>query len=75
MKISHESQFLLSEKPILDEISILSPITIDEAYQCALKEEEKINRKKNSRRGGGSSRGRYIAYTRNIYNIRCTFFI
>ena len=49
---------------ILDEISILSPRTIDEAYQIALKAEEKINRKQNSRRGGGSSRGKGRAYGR-----------
>lgn len=43
---------------ILDEISILSPRTIDEAYQSSLKAEEKINRKQNAKRGGGSRRGR-----------------
>ena len=47
---------------ILDEISILSPRSIDEAYQCALKAEEKINRKKNARRGGGSGRGKGKAF-------------
>eukprot|EP00253_Pinus_taeda_P017697 PITA_17697 len=35
--------------------------TLDEAYQFALKAEEKINRKQNSRRGGGSGRGRGTA--------------
>ena len=49
---------------ILDEISILSPKTIDEAYQCALKAEEKINRKQNVRRGGGSGRGKGKAFGR-----------
>jgi len=39
---------------ILDEISILSPKSIEEAYQSALKAEEKITTKKNSRRGCGS---------------------
>ena len=36
---------------IQDEISILSPRIIEEAYQCALKAEEKIARKQNSSRG------------------------
>eukprot|EP00253_Pinus_taeda_P021340 PITA_21340 len=43
---------------ILNEISILSPKTIEEAYQSALKSEEKIARKQNARRGRGSGRGR-----------------
>ena len=43
---------------ILDEIGILSPQTLDEAYQFALKEEEKINRKQNAKRGGGTGRGK-----------------
>lgn len=43
---------------ILDEIGILSPRTLDEAYQFALKVEEKINRKQNARRGGGTGRGK-----------------
>jgi len=43
---------------ILEEISILSPKTIEEAYQSSLKVEEKIARKQNARRGRGSSRGR-----------------
>ena len=43
---------------ILDEISILSPKTIEEAYQSALKVEEKIVRKQNARRGRGFGRGR-----------------
>lgn len=43
---------------ILDEIIILSPKTIEEAYQSTLKEEEKIARKQNSKRGRGSGRGR-----------------
>eukprot|EP00253_Pinus_taeda_P030639 PITA_30639 len=47
---------------ILDEIGILSPQTLDEAYQFALKAEEKINRKQNSRRGGGSGRGKGKVY-------------
>ena len=36
---------------ILDGISILSLKTIEEAYQSALKAEEKITRNKNARRG------------------------
>eukprot|EP00253_Pinus_taeda_P024568 PITA_24568 len=43
---------------ILDEIGILSPQTLDEAYQFALKAEEKINRKQNAKRGGGTRRGK-----------------
>ena len=43
---------------ILDEISILSPKTINEAYQSALKAEENIARKQNARRGHDSGRGR-----------------
>eukprot|EP00253_Pinus_taeda_P003992 PITA_03992 len=49
---------------ILDEIGILSPQTLDEAYQFALKEKEKINRKQNTRRGGGSGRGKGKIYGR-----------
>eukprot|EP00253_Pinus_taeda_P015107 PITA_15107 len=49
---------------ILDEIGILSPQTLDEAYQFALKAEEKINRKQNSKRGGGSGRGKGKVYGR-----------
>ena len=36
---------------ILDEISILSPRNTEEAFQSAVKAEEKINRKHNNRRG------------------------
>lgn len=43
---------------ILDEISILSPKNIEEAYQSAMKVEDNINRKKNARRGWGTGRGR-----------------
>ena len=46
---------------IQDEISILSPGTIEEAYQCALKAGEKITRKKNSSRGRGFSKGNFLA--------------
>lgn len=42
---------------ILEEISILSLKTIEEAYHSALKVEENITRKHNSRRGQGESRG------------------
>jgi len=37
---------------------MLSPRTMGEAYQCALKAEKKITRKQNSSRGRGSARGR-----------------
>ena len=43
---------------IQHEIIILSPRTIEEAYQCALKAEEKIARKQNSSRGHGFARGK-----------------
>ena len=36
---------------ILDEISILSPKNIEEAYQSAMKAEEKITRRQNAWRG------------------------
>lgn len=36
---------------ILDEISILSPRNIEEAFQSVVKAEEKINMKQNNRRG------------------------
>eukprot|EP00253_Pinus_taeda_P025543 PITA_25543 len=49
---------------ILDEISILSPRNIEEAYQSALKAEEKITRKRNARRGWGTSKGRGQSYGR-----------
>ena len=42
---------------ILDEISILSPKTMEEAYWSALKVEEKITRKQNARRLRGFGRG------------------
>eukprot|EP00253_Pinus_taeda_P029988 PITA_29988 len=45
-------------REILDEIGILSPQTLDEAYMFALKAEEKINRKQNAKRGGGTGRGK-----------------
>lgn len=40
------------------EINILFPRTIEEAYQCALKEEEKISRKKRFGKGRGFSKGK-----------------
>lgn len=49
---------------ILDEISILSPNNIEEAYQSAIKVEEKINRRQNAHRGRGSARGRGQSYGR-----------
>ena len=33
---------------IQDEVSLLSPKSVEEAYQCALKVEEKLNRRNNS---------------------------
>eukprot|EP00253_Pinus_taeda_P036230 PITA_36230 len=60
---------------ILDEISILSPNNTEEAYQSAIKAEEKLNRRQNARRGRGSTRGRGQSYGRgrtasNIQGLR-----
>eukprot|EP00253_Pinus_taeda_P015497 PITA_15497 len=49
---------------ILDEIRILSPKNIDEAYQSAMKAEEKITRRHNARRGRGTGRGKGQSYGR-----------
>eukprot|EP00253_Pinus_taeda_P036440 PITA_36440 len=49
---------------ILDEISILFPKNIEEAYQSAMKAEEKITKKQNARRGRGTSKGRGQSYGR-----------
>lgn len=49
---------------ILDEISILSPNNTEEAYQSAIKAEEKLNRRQNAHRGRGSTRGRGQSYGR-----------
>jgi len=49
---------------ILDEKSIISPKIIEEAYQSALKAEEKITRKRNARRGHGSGRGKGQSFGR-----------
>ena len=42
---------------IQDEINILSPMTIEEAYQCALKAKEKIARKHNLGMGCSLAKG------------------
>eukprot|EP00253_Pinus_taeda_P031959 PITA_31959 len=49
---------------ILDEISILSPRSVEEAFQSVVKAEEKLNRRKNNRRGRGNGRGRGQSYGR-----------
>eukprot|EP00253_Pinus_taeda_P031257 PITA_31257 len=49
---------------ILDEIRILSPRSVEEAFQSAVKVEEKINRGQNNRRGRGNGRGRGQSYGR-----------
>eukprot|EP00253_Pinus_taeda_P016900 PITA_16900 len=49
---------------ILDEISIISPKTIEEAYHSALKVEEKIARKQNARRGHGTGKGKGQSFGR-----------
>ena len=43
---------------ILDEISILSLKNTEEAYQSAMKAEEKITKRQNARRGRGAGRGK-----------------
>eukprot|EP00253_Pinus_taeda_P002171 PITA_02171 len=43
---------------IQDEISILSPKTVEEAYQMALRAEEKLMRKQSTKGRGGDARGR-----------------
>ena len=42
---------------IQEEINMISPRKMEEAYQCALREEEKIARKHSFNRGQGSTRG------------------
>lgn len=48
----------------MDEIRILSPNNTEEAYQSAIKVEEKINRRQNARRGRGANRGKGQSYGR-----------
>ena len=43
---------------IQEDISMISPRTMEEAYQCALRAEEKITRKHSFNRSRGSARGR-----------------
>ena len=43
---------------IQEEINMISPRTMEEAYQCSLRADEKIARKKSFNRGRGSTRGR-----------------
>ena len=43
---------------IQDEINMMSPRTMEEAYQCALREEQNLLRKQNFNRGRGSAKGR-----------------
>ena len=40
---------------IQDEMSLFSPKSVEEAYQCALKVEEKLNRRNNSGKGKGKA--------------------
>ena len=51
---------------IQEEISMTSPRTMEEAYQCALRAEEKIVRKQSFNRGHGSARGREQATRRYL---------
>ena len=52
---------------IQEEISMISPRTMEEAYQCALRAEEKIARKQSFNRGHGLARGRGQATGRGIF--------
>ena len=52
---------------IQEEISMISPRTMKETYQCSLREEEKIARKKNFNRGRASTRGRGQEARRGIF--------
>ena len=52
---------------IQEEINMISPIMMEEAYQCALRADEKIARKQSFNRGRGSTRGRGKATGRGIF--------
>ena len=52
---------------IQEEINMISPRTMEEAYHCALRAEEKIARKQSFNRGRGSARGRGKATGRGIF--------
>jgi hypothetical protein len=51
---------------IQDEMSMMSPCNVEDAYQMALKAEEKLSRKQGQRgRGRSQARGKTIAQDRN----------
>ena len=52
---------------IQEEISMISPRTMEEAYQCALRGEEKIARQQRYNKGQGSTIGRGQATGRGIF--------
>ena len=52
---------------IQEEISMISPRTMEEVYQCALRVEEKIARKQSFNRGRDLARGRGKATGRGIF--------
>ena len=52
---------------IQEEISMIFPRTMEDAYQCALRAEEKIMRKQSFNRGLGPTRGRGQAARRGIF--------
>ena len=52
---------------IQEEISMISPRTVEEAYQCALGAEEKLVRKQNFQRGRSLDRRRGQAAGRRIF--------
>eukprot|EP00253_Pinus_taeda_P021342 PITA_21342 len=56
---------------IQDEISLPSPKTVEEAYQIALKAEEKIMRKQSAKGRGGDARGRGSFSRGRGREIRC----
>ena len=55
---------------IQKEISMISPRTMEEAYQCALREGEKIARKQSFNRGRVSTRGRGQAAGRGRFGVQ-----
>ena len=51
-------------------INMISPRTMEEAYQCALREEEKIARKHSFNIGRGLARGRGKVTGRAIFGVQ-----
>ncbi len=56
---------------IQDEMSLLSPKSVEEAYQCALKVEEKLNRRSNSGKGKGQAyKGKGPQFGRGRFSVQ-----